>query len=168
MGVPLRQSVSLPTASILISYLGSHQPCWSVGKYLGSMLYFDFGEAITVDTRSGPQVKTGKFVLSVRNCFWRIQKGRRNLLNSDLVTSDHQQLLRDLFVGSTIQGLIRPRGHREIAVTFSNGCRILFDVTNRYKADPQEVVVKFTRADGLAVDLVADGQLMIHTEPSKH
>ena len=166
-GVPLRQNVSLPTASLLVSYLGAHQRCWSVGKYLGSMLYFDFGEAITVDTRSGSRVEKGKFVLSVHNCYWRIQRGRRDLLNSDDVASTDLQMLRDLFVGSSIEGLFRPRGRREISATFSNGCRIFFDISNRYEAEPQEIVVKFTRADGLAVDLAEDGQLTVSGEPSR-
>jgi hypothetical protein len=162
--VARRQAVSFKTAGMLVSYISRHQPCWSVGKYLGSLLYFDFGEAVSVDTRRGTVVDQGKFVLSIYNCFWSLRKGRKEILNSDIVGDDDAPMLRNLFAGSTLQRIARPRGRREVAVVFSNDCRLLLDVANRYGVDAGEGVAEFRRADGLTMRLLENGQFELNLE----
>jgi hypothetical protein len=93
----------------------SDRPCWRAVNHVGSMLYFDFGNAIKLPSKRYGELEQGECTLSVRDCFWMVRIGGQTIIDSETVSSENAagalavfQGLRSTFVQMLLIYCFRP------------------------------------------------------------
>jgi hypothetical protein len=142
----------------------TEKACWRVGKYLGSMLYLDFGGEIQIPSMRQGMIRQGEAMLGIRDCYWGLSSQAEVIVDSETISDDNASeklkgiegmLLRDFIV------------HEAIAVdfVFSNNVVLSLDTTNRYVTDDD--IAEFTAPDGRIYTIKPDGKLYLSDEVSK-
>lgn len=130
--------------------------CWQAGKYLGSMLYFDFGQRIQVQGRNQRVVERGEASLGIRDCHWNFGDGVHVLADSDTVTdASAARLLAQIQGASLIQ--IAPGTADGMCFVFSNGWVLALDISNRYGT--ADDIAEIALPDGSVCGVTPQGDL---------
>jgi hypothetical protein len=133
--------------------------CWRVGKYLGSMLYFDFGEKILVPNKlRGTNVEQGEAIFGVRNCYWTLRSGGHLVADSDSIDDESAVKSLPCIQGKQIVDLLASTlGF--INVVFSDGVVLSLDSTNRYGTDGP--IAEFVMPDGRIFNVTPRGHFYL-------
>lgn len=115
--------------NIIEAYLSkyAHKPCWSVNKYLGSMLSFYFGKKISETSYKGEPRKVGEFGLSIRFCEWDLF-AHDIQINCEDDLSKFNTEISPLFIGSYIKKFEISQKH--ISIEFSNKYKFVIKIDN--------------------------------------
>lgn len=103
------------------------KPCWSVHKYLGSMLSFYFGKEISEPTYKGTTRQVGEFGLSIRFCEWDLF-AHNIQINCEDDLSKFNKEISPLFIGSYIKKFEIYKKH--VSIEFSNNYNFVIKIDN--------------------------------------
>lgn len=115
--------------------------CWKVGRYLGSMLYFDIGESVNVKSVRSGVIKKGEISLGIRNVFWDIHYKGSSIIDSSYIEREHEHLLTKAFLGQKFELFIFLNDFVEIH--FSGGHIIYVDTSNEYETEGNILEISF-------------------------
>ena len=151
----------------LIKVEQSDQPCWRVGKYLGSMLTFDLGGRVPTRTARGSTIELGTSTIGVRDVWWRASGAGLEPFDSDDVAEDRAswRRLEDCALGACLSGLTRE--NEGLALVFSNGLRVELDTTNVYDEEAEDAAWVLQLSGGAWFDVMPDGRILLNRQSSK-
>jgi len=116
------------------SFIG--QRCFSYGKYLGSMLYFDLGEKVEVVGRRGTFYE-GQYIIGIRDAYWEIRSEvSGNMVNIDSCNEEIEKsafFTDHVLVGARVLNM--EICNRNFICKFDNGTVISVDLNNRYESE---------------------------------
>ena len=139
--------------------------CWRVGKYLGSMLYFDFGARIMVPSRRSGPTEQGEAILGIRDCYWMLYKNRQLITDSDLIEDESANQKLDCLNGVHLFDFeVLKNG--EISFIFSNHLALNVDTTNRYAT--QDCIAEMIAPDGRIYTITPRGHFYLSDEISNY
>ncbi len=138
----------------------SRKPCWRVGLYLGSMLYFDFGEKTPGRTSRGDELVLGEVTIGVRDVYWTASKDGVVLSDSDVASRKDVDGLSAEFLGVTFADLNSTK--QALRFSFSKGIDLTIDKTNTYDTDTAIVEVSTLRH---YITVSPRGQLFLDPRP---
>ena len=153
------------TVSQLNELLSSFQPirCWRFGRYLGSMLTFDFGAQLVIKTHDLMAAAEGCLVIGVRNVLWAAEDGGRTITSAEDV--DDAIFANDLAwrpIGAALNLIESTAGGLWISFRFDNGFALKVDATNTWKTESD--IFEITLPDGRIVVLGHEGALELLDE----
>jgi hypothetical protein len=137
--------------------------CWRVGKYLGSMLYMDFGARISVPARNSV-VEAGEATLGIRDCYWTILNYGKEVIDSDTVDESWIPQLSTVFVGSELSRVALSASSQEVVLSFSAHCEIRVDASNRYGTT--EAILEFVSPNGHIHQVEPSGDIVLSDQVS--
>lgn len=131
--------------------------CWRVGKYLGSMLYMDFGGEVLSRSIFGDLIILGEATLGIRDCYWRLSNQAEVIVTSETISDDNASEKLKYIEGMYLRDFVV----REVEVdfVFSNNLVLSLDTRNRNEADSR--IAEFTAPDGKIYYIEPDGRLYL-------
>ncbi|MDP2367209.1 hypothetical protein [Rhodoferax sp.] len=138
-------------------------PCWQCGKYLGSMLVFDFGEKVIVPGMRGRQIAQGEATLGVRDCYWKLAQGRQTIADSNSIDDESAADLLLCVQGAEICDLVVSKPDF-IDLKFSNNVTLSLDTTNRNET--QDCIAEFVVPDGRIYEVTRRGHYYLSGQVS--
>ncbi len=165
MSLPDEWPVAMLDALIKVEQ--SDQPCWRVGKYLGSMLTFDFGGRVPTRTMRGSTVDLGTSTIGVRDVWWRASGAGLEPFDSDDVAEGRAEWrrLEESAKGACLSGL--EREEEGLVLVFSNRLRLELDTTNVYGEEADAAVWVLQLSGGPWFDVTPNGRILLNREASK-
>lgn len=138
--------------------------CWRVGKYVGSMLYMDFGGEVQISTVRQGLVRQGEAMLGIRDCFWTLSDEGQMIVDSEAISDENASEKLKCIEGALLHDFAV---HESVAVdfVFSNNVVLSLDTTNRYATDDD--IAEFVAPDGRIYTIRPDGMLFLSDEVSK-
>ena len=150
----------------LIAVEQRKEPCWRVNCYSGSMLTFDLGFPLDMQTSRGEPIKMGRSTIGVRRIWWCVDgPALEPFCSNDLDTNPNLWLYLD----AALQGadLISCRRCDEGTILgFSNHISLELDGNNSYEAEPDEVVMSLRLSGGAYFEMTPDGVIRLDLEES--
>ena len=122
----------------------SDKVCWRVGKYLGSMLYMDFGGVIQTRTVRRT-ILVGEATLGIRDCFWILADGGRVIVDSESITDDNAAEKLKCLEGVFLCNFV-VRESNMMDLVFSNNVVLSLDASNKYEAEDD--IAEFVAPNG--------------------
>ncbi|MET3109437.1 hypothetical protein AAKU67_003974 [Oxalobacteraceae bacterium GrIS 2.11] len=142
----------------------SNRACWRCGKYLGSMLYFDFGGKVEIPSMRQGVISQGEAILGVRDCYWSLLSKNQLVIDSDSISDDNAiENLRCLQGTFLCDFLVPEPGH--VNFVFSGGVVLSLDTTNRYAT--RDNIAEYVAPDGRIYTITPQGHFYLSDEVSK-
>lgn len=139
-----------------------NEKCFNAGGYLGSMLYFDFGNQISKKSilHKEKTIILGSKKIGIRDCYWEMIICDFTLINSDDI--DVYSFNFSIF---NLQSLIDIKFDNKIfKIFFSNNIEIHCDLSNKNDADLDDPILEFDVLDKYIFDIFAYGKFIIDME----
>jgi hypothetical protein len=138
----------------------SDKVCWRVGKYLGSMLYMDFGGVIQTRTVRRT-ILLGEATLGIRDCFWILADGGRVIVDSESITDENVAEKLKCLEGVFLRNLV-VRESNTVDLVFSNYVVLSLDTSNKY--DAEDDIAEFVAPNGRIYTIRPDGSFFLSDE----
>ncbi|MBP7580997.1 MAG: hypothetical protein KA757_08320 [Vogesella sp.] len=140
----------------------SDKVCWQVGKYLGSMLYMDFGGIIQIRPGvSKRAIQVGEAMLGIRDCFWRLADGSRVIVDSESITDDNAAEKLKYLEGVFLRNFL-VRESNMVDLVFSNHVVLSLDTSNQYEAEDH--IAEFVAPNGRIYTIGPGGAFSLSDE----
>lgn len=138
--------------------------CWRVEKYLGSMLYMDFGGVLQVPSIRKGIIPQGEAMLGVRDCYWTLSRQQNLIVNSEII-SDENALERLSCLNRTFLCDFVLHEGATADFVFSNNVVLSLDTTNKNLTEDD--IAEFVAPDGRIYAIRPNGQLFLTDFVSK-
>lgn len=140
----------------------SDKACWQVGKYLGSMLYMDFGGIIQIrPVVSKRAIQAGEARLGIRDCFWRLADGGRVIVDSESITDDNAAEKLKYLEGVFLRNFL-VRESNMVDLVFSNHVVLSLDTSNMYETEDN--IAEFVAPNGRIYTIGPNGAFFLSDE----
>ncbi|MFL9923498.1 hypothetical protein PQR62_04425 [Herbaspirillum lusitanum] len=138
--------------------------CWRIGKYLGSMLYMDFGGEVQITNVRKGLIRQGEAMLGIRDCFWSLSSEAQVIVDSESISDENASEKLSCIEGAYLRDFAV---HESVAVDFifSSNVVLSLNTTNRYATDDD--IAEFVAPDGRIYIIRPDGILFLSDEVSK-
>lgn len=138
--------------------------CWRIEKYLGSMLYLDFGGEIAVPTVRQGTILQGEAMLGIRDCYWNLFRDGQTIVDSESISDDNACEKLSCIKGVRLSDFAVHEG-LTVDFIFSNNVVLSLDTTNKYSTDSD--IAELVMPDGKIYIIRPDGRLFLSDEVSK-
>jgi hypothetical protein len=135
-------------------------PCCRVGKYLGSMLYIDFGKQFEAVGFRGQRVQAGEAVISIRDCLWRLILNGGLIVDSESITDENAEAM-----------LMPLHGRQMLAISISDSLTLDFcfserlilslDLSNINEAEAEDEIAQIVGFGGKIYWVMPGGELIL-------
>ena len=144
----------------LVSFFDPHGsgPCWRVGKYLGSMIYADFGERVKRNIRGRGEEDVGEVAVGIRGCYWLLHVGHSLFTTSDEDLSDFDDRIKPLLMGERLLE-VSYWSAELLSISLSGQLQLFLDLTNRNAVEGS--IAEFQHKDGRILCVAPNGDLNI-------
>jgi hypothetical protein len=144
--------------AVLIDNMAGKQ-CWRWGKYLGSMLFFDFGKRIVIPSVRRGVIEAGEATLGVRDCYWELCESDSVITDSVSVDDETMQKLEDIMIEAELVDLAVDKGRDSVNLLFSNSIVLKLDTSNRNKT--ADYIAEFTLPSGKIYSITPKGNFIL-------
>lgn len=142
----------------------ANKPCWQCGKYLGSMLYFDFGLKVVIPSSRQGSITQGEATLGIRDCYWKFLYKGAQIVDSDSINDENAtKKLSSLLDVILCDFTVSEPGF--VSLHFSNDVVLSLDVTNRYATE--DLIAEIITPDGFIYTITPRGHFYLSDEVSK-
>jgi hypothetical protein len=154
-----RLRVSEKKLRLVIQEKFSGKKCWNAGKYLGSMLYFDFGFQVPCLTIKNKKIVKGEIILSIRDCYWEIYEQQSLLVNSNTVDDNFSEKFNGKFDKQELKDFFIKKSSYDAVFMFSSQISLVVDLTNEYKETNANAIVVVTLEDKQVYEISPKGYI---------
>jgi hypothetical protein len=144
--------------AVLIDNMAGKQ-CWRWGKYLGSMLFFDFGKRIVIPSVRGGVIEAGEATLGIRDCYWEFCEGDSIITDSVSVDDETMQKLEDIMLEAELIDLASDKRQESLNLLFSNSIELKLDTSNKNKTG--DYIAEFTLPRGEIYSITPKGNFIL-------
>lgn len=138
--------------------------CWRWGKYLGSMLFFDFGKRIVIPSVRGGVIEAGEATLGIRDCYWELCENDSVITDSVSVDDDAMRKLEGIMIDAELIDLAKDKKHNSMHLLFSNLIVLKLDTSNQNKTG--DYIAELTLPCGKIYSITPKGNFILSARVS--